>query len=316
MSGPILITGKNGQVGWDLQRALKDGGPTIALDRDGMDLSKPDSIRRTIAGIRPSIIINAAAYTAVDLAEEEPDYAQMVNGDAPGIMAEEAKKIGALLIHYSTDYVFDGTKRSPYLETDQPNPINAYGMSKLIGERAIESSGANYLILRTSWVYSTRGRNFLLTILRLAREREELKIVDDQLGIPNWSRAIADATAGVIAKMQKPPAKRARSKSPKGVSGIYHLAGAGETTWFGFAEAILAEIRQGGFPSTVMGQLPVSAKRVVPITTAEYPTRAKRPLYSVLDSSKLKKTFGVALPPWPEQLKAAVKAQPVSLSQS
>ncbi len=313
MTGPILITGKNGQVGWDLHRALKEAGPTIALDRDAMDLSKPDSIRRTISGIRPSIIINAAAYTAVDLAEEEPDYAQMVNGDAPGIMAEEAKKIGALLIHYSTDYVFDGTKRSPYVETDQPNPINAYGMSKLIGERAIESSGANYLIFRSSWVYSTRGKNFLLTILRLAREREDLKIVDDQLGIPNWSRAIAEATAAVIAKIQKPAAKKSRSKSaPKDLRGIYHMAGTGETTWFGFAEAILAEIQKGGFPSTVMGQVPVTAKRVLPITTAEYPTRAKRPLYSVLDSSKLKKTFGVELPPWDQQLKAAVKAERVS----
>src|SRR5581483_4503478 len=178
MTAPILITGKNGQVGWELQRALKDIGPIIALDRDAMDLSQQSSIRRTIADVRPSMIINAAAYTAVDLAEEEPDYAQMINGNAPGIMAEEAAKIGALLIHYSTDYVFDGRKQKPYVETDQPNPINAYGMTKLIGERAIEASGANYLIFRTSWVYSTRGKNFLLTILRLAREREELKIVD------------------------------------------------------------------------------------------------------------------------------------------
>lgn len=308
MSGPILITGKNGQVGWELQRAFKDAGPTIALDRDAMDLSKPDSIRRTIADVRPSMIVNAAAYTAVDLAEEEPDYAQMVNGNAPGVMAEEAEKIGALLIHYSTDYVFDGRKRTPYVETDQPNPLNSYGMTKLIGERAIESSGADYLIFRTSWVYSTRGRNFLLTILRLAREREELKIVNDQIGIPNWCRAIADATAAVIAKLQKP--KTSRSKSPpKNLRGIYHMTGSGETSWFGFAEAILGEVRKGGFPSTVMGQVPVTAKQILPITTAEYPRRAQRPAYSVLDSTKLKKTFGVELPSWQDQLKAAVRTE-------
>jgi len=308
VSGPILITGKNGQVGWELQRVLKTR-PVIALDRDAMDLSKPDSLRRTIADLRPSVIINTAAYTAVDLAEEEPDYAQMVNGNAPGIMAEEAKKLGALLIHYSTDYVFDGSKREPYVETDQPNPLNTYGMTKLIGERAIESSGANYLIFRTSWVYSARGRNFLLTILRLAREREELKIVNDQIGIPNWSRAIADATAAVIAKLQ-PPKKPARGRpSSKDLTGTYHMAGAGATSWFGFAEAILEEIHQGGFPATVMGKVPITAKRVLPISTAEYPTRARRPAYSVLDSTKLKKTFGVELPDWREQLKTAVTSQ-------
>jgi len=308
VSGPILITGKNGQVGWELQRVLKTR-PVIALDRDAMDLSKPDSLRRTIADLRPSIIINTAAYTAVDLVEEEPDYAQMVNGNAPGIMAEEAKKLGALLIHYSTDYVFDGSKREPYVETDQPNPLNTYGMTKLIGERAIESSGANYLIFRTSWVYSARGRNFLLTILRLAREREELKIVNDQIGIPNWSRAIADATAAVIAKLQ-PPKKPARGRpSSKDLTGTYHMAGAGATSWFGFAEAILEEIHQGGFPATVMGKVPITAKKVLPISTAEYPTRARRPAYSVLDSTKLKKTFGVELPDWREQLKTAVTSQ-------
>ena len=308
MSGPILITGKNGQVGWELQRVLKTR-PVIALDRDAMDLSKPDSLRRTIADLRPSIIINTAAYTAVDLVEEEPDYAQMVNGNAPGIMAEEAKKLGALLIHYSTDYVFDGSKREPYIETDQPNPLNTYGMTKLIGERAIESSGANYLIFRTSWVYSARGRNFLLTILRLAREREELKIVNDQIGIPNWSHAIADATAAVIAKLQ-PPKKPARGRpSSKDLTGTYHMAGAGATSWFGFAEAILEEIHQGGFPATVMGKVPITAKKVLPISTAEYPTRARRPAYSVLDSTKLKKTFGVELPDWREQLKTAVTSQ-------
>jgi dTDP-4-dehydrorhamnose reductase len=310
MSGPILITGKNGQVGWELQRVLKDAGPTIALDRDAMDLSQPDSLRRTISDLRPSIIINAAAYTAVDLAEEEPDYAQMVNGNAPGIMAEEAKKLGALLIHYSTDYVFDGSKRTPYVETDQPNPINAYGMTKLIGERAVESSGANYLIFRTSWVYSTRGRNFLLTILRLAREREELKIVNDQIGIPNWSRAIAEATAAVIRKLHKPKAKPSRGRPrSKDLTGIYHMAGSGETSWFGFAEAILQQIHRGGFPDTVMGKVPITAKKILPLSTAEYPTRARRPAYSVLDSTKLKQTFSVELPPWPDQLTSAVRTE-------
>ena len=314
MTGPILITGKNGQVGWELQRLLKDAGPTIALDRDAMDISKPDSLHRTISDLRPSIIINAAAYTAVDLAEEEPDYAQMVNGNAPGVMAEEAKKLDALLIHYSTDYVFDGKKRAPYVETDQPNPINAYGMTKLIGERAIESSGANYLIFRTSWVYSTRGRNFLLTILRLAREREELKVVNDQIGIPNWSRAIAEATAAVIKRVQKKPTSKPARGRPrsKDLSGIYHMAGSGETSWFGFAEAILQQIHKGGFPETVMGKVPITAKKILPISTAEYPTRARRPAYSVLNSTKLKQTFSVELPPWPDQLKSAVHTESIS----
>ena len=187
----ILVTGKTGQVGWELQRTLATLGQVIAPDRRGMDLGDPDSIRAAIRACSPQIIVNAAAYTAVDQAESEPDLALAINGAAPGIMAEEAKRLGALLVHYSTDYVFDGAKSGPYTEDDQPNPLSAYGSSKLAGERAIAASGARYLIFRTSWVYGARGKNFLRTILRLAQERDELRIVDDQVGAPTWCRAIA-----------------------------------------------------------------------------------------------------------------------------
>ena len=197
----ILVTGANGQVGWELQRTLQTLGDVVACDRGTLDLSDPDSIRGKVREIRPDVIVNAGAYTAVDRAESEPELAMAVNGVAPGVLAEEAKQLGALLLHYSTDYVFDGTKAEPYLESDAPNPVSVYGSSKLAGEKAVEAVGGAYLIFRTSWVYGGRGKNFLLTMLRLAGEREELRVVDDQFGAPTWCRTIAEATAQVVAKL-------------------------------------------------------------------------------------------------------------------
>ena len=272
----ILLAGKNGQIGWELQRTLAPLGDVIAIDREEMDLSKPDAIRARIREIKPEIIVNAAAYTAVDQAESEPDRAMAVNGVAPGIIAQEAKRIGALLVHYSTDYVFDGTKTSPYTEEDGPNPINVYGKTKLAGERAVTASGSAHLILRTSWVYSSRGSNYLLTILRLAREKKELAVVDDQIGSPTWARDIAAITARVL-------------DEPKERSGLFHLSASGATSRFGFASEIL---RISGHT------LPIR-----PIPSAEYPSPAVRPANSVLDNSKFRTNFGLELPAWQSSLK-------------
>ena len=204
----ILLTGKNGQVGWELERSLQPLGQVIAFDRSGLDLASPDSIRAVIREVKPELIVNPAAYTAVDKAESEPDLAMAVNGVAPGIIAEEAKRLGAALIHYSTDYVFDGTKAEPYTEDDVPKPINVYGKTKLAGEQAVQAIGVPHLIFRTSWVYGMRGKNFLLTILRMAKEKDELRIVDDQFGAPTWSRMIAETTAQVLAQFYSPFAQR------------------------------------------------------------------------------------------------------------
>lgn len=272
----ILLTGKTGQVGWELQRALVPLGEVVALDRNGMNLANPDSIRSAIRETKPELIVNAAAYTAVDQAESEPELAMAINGVAPGIIAEEAKRFGATLVHYSTDYVFDGTKDSPYTEADTPNPVSIYGKTKLAGERAIEAAGCAHLILRTSWVYGARGNNFLLTILRLAKERDELRIVDDQIGAPTWCRAIASATASVVSRFfEEPNAKQ----------GVYHITCAGETSWCNFARAI------------VMCSY-VSGARIVRISTDEYPLPARRPSNSSLSNSKLNSTFGIILPRW------------------
>jgi dTDP-4-dehydrorhamnose reductase len=281
----ILVTGKTGQVGWELQRTLATLGQVIAPDRRGMDLGDPDSIRAAIRACSPQIIVNAAAYTAVDQAESEPDLALAINGAAPGIMAEEAKRLGALLVHYSTDYVFDGAKSGPYTEDDQPNPLSAYGSSKLAGERAIAASGARYLIFRTSWVYGARGKNFLRTILRLAQERDELRIVDDQVGAPTWCRAIAEATAQALACTQ--------ARDAPNVSGTYHLSTAGSTSWCGFAKAILE--RSG------------RSCKVVPIASSEYPLPARRPRNSVLSNAKLNTRIGIALPDWSSALELCLQ---------
>lgn len=283
----ILLVGKNGQVGWELQRTLATLGDVVAVDRQGMDLANPDSIRSVIRTIRPSLIVNAAAYTAVDKAESEPELAMAINGIAPGIMAEEAKQLGAAMVHYSTDYVFDGTKTSPYTEEDTPNPVSIYGKTKLAGEQAVQAAGIPHLIFRTSWVYGLRGRNFLLTILRLAKERDELRIVDDQIGAPTWSRMIAEATGQVLS--QSPSVLAAKS-------GIYNMMAAGQISWYGFANAILESMALQGVHSPL--ETYYSLPKLIPIPTSEYPLPASRPLNSALSSVKLNRTFGAALPAW------------------
>lgn len=277
----ILITGKDGQVGWELQRTLAPHGHITAFDRHSLDLQHPDKIRDIIRELKPVIIVNSAAYTAVDKAETDLEVAKAVNGTAPGILAEEAKRLGALLVHYSTDYVFDGTSSKPYLEIDATNPLNAYGKTKLDGEKSIQAVGGNYLIFRTSWVYGMRGKNFLLTMLRLAKEKEHLSIVGDQIGAPTWSRLIAEATAAVLANR----------KEFGDVKGIYNLTSAGSTSWYGFADAIFKHCEGSKKPN------------LKEITTADYPLPAKRPQFSVLSHDKLKSTFRLTMPHWEDSLK-------------
>jgi dTDP-4-dehydrorhamnose reductase len=307
MTPKILLTGKNGQVGHDLQGLLPRLGEIVALDRQQLDLSRPDEIRRVIRGIRPTLIVNAAAYTAVDLAEKEPSLAQAINAEAPAIMAEETKRIGAALIHYSTDYVFDGSKNSPYEETDPTNPINVYGKTKLAGEQAIRDSGVHHLIFRTAWLYSTRGKNFLLTILRLATEREELRIVNDQIGAPTWSREIASATAEVLEKLFD---RTGNASAWAESSGTYHMTAGGETSWFEFAKAILDKAKKQAtspapWSAAATHGKPLLSREVTPITTAEYPTPARRPAYSVLSNTHIARTFGIELADWRTQLHRA-----------
>lgn len=278
----ILLTGKNGQIGWELAQVLAPVGELVALQRGALDLAVPDQIVRTVRSVHPDLIVNAAAYTDVDRAEAEPGVAMQVNATAPGILAEEARRLGAPLIHYSTDYVFDGAKPTPYVEEDPPNPINAYGRSKLEGERAIRASGCRHLILRTGWVYGLRGRNFLLTILRLARELPELKVVDDQIGAPTWCRDVATATAQLAFQTVAGKAE-----------GLYHLAAAGATSWCGFARAILRERA---------GETPVRS-----ITTAQYPTPAERPANSVLSSELILARWGIGLPKWEMSLACCLR---------
>jgi dTDP-4-dehydrorhamnose reductase len=279
----ILLTGKNGQVGWELQRALAPLGELTACDREQLDLSDISQIRAKIRELQPQLIVNAAAYTAVDRAESEPEIAMQINAAAPAAMAEAAKEVGALLVHYSTDYVFDGTSTRPYTEDHATNPLNVYGQTKLAGEQAIASSGASYLIFRTSWVYGARGKNFLLTILRLARERSELTIVNDQIGAPTLSRDIAEATARVISNIG---VEKNLAAAAARFSGIYNLTSSGETSWFGFAEFALSSVKL------------LNTVSLKPLTTAQYKTPARRPLYSLLDPSRLIRTFGLAMPEW------------------
>jgi dTDP-4-dehydrorhamnose reductase len=279
----ILLTGKNGQVGLELQRALAPLGEITACDRNQLDLSDVSQIRAKIRELQPQLIVNAAAYTAVDRAESEPEIAMQINAAAPAAMAEAAKEVGALFVHYSTDYVFDGTGTKPYTEDHATNPLNVYGQTKLAGEQAIASSGASYLIFRTSWVYGARGKNFLLTILRLARERSELTVVNDQIGAPTWSRDIAEVTAHVITNIGA--GKNLAAAAAK-FSGIYNLTASGETSWFGFAEFALSSVKL------------LNTVSLKPLTTAQYKTPARRPLYSLLDPSRLTRTFGLAMPEW------------------
>lgn len=301
MSAKILLTGKNGQVGGELARLLPEIGDVIAVDRQQLDLAHPDQIRRAIRDIRPQLIVNAAAYTPVDRAEEEESVARAINADAPGVMAQEAKKIGAALVHYSTDYVFDGVKDTPYEETDPTNPLNVYGRTKLDGEHAIRHAAVPHLILRTQWVYGQRGKNFLLTILRLAAEREELRIVSDQFGAPTWSREIARATVNVLSQLLRP---NAGAQPFERVTGIYNMTAAGQTNWHEFAVAILEDARRAPQDSWLRAESgkPLLAQRIISIKTQDYPTPARRPAYSVLSNRRLAETFGVQLPEWRAQL--------------
>lgn len=314
MTRRILLTGKNGQVGYDLHNLLPRLGEVVALDRQQLDLSQPDEIRRVIREIRPNLIVNAAAYTAVDQAEKEESLADAINAYAPAILAEEAKRIGAAVVHYSTDYVFDGTKNSPYEESDRTNPLNAYGRTKLAGEQAIRVSGAQHLIFRTAWVYSTRGKNFLLAILRLATQRDELRIVNDQFGAPTWSREIASATLQVLQRILDPKEK---SSAWAELSGTYHMTAAGETNWFEFAKAILDEVEtEAGAPpswfAAATGGKPLLKRKMVPIATLDYPTPARRPSYSVLSNTRLAQLFGIKLSDWRAQLHRACTDERIS----
>ena len=297
----ILLTGKNGQVGAELAAFLPRLGEVVSFERHELELSKPDQNRRAIREVQPNAIVNAAAHTAVDRAETDERQARIINVDAPAVMAEEAKKIGAVLVHYSTDYVFDGSQERPYDETDPPNPINVCGQTKFAGEEAIRAVGVPHLIFRTAWVYGTRGRNFLLTILRLATEREELKIVCDQFGAPTWSREIAKGTVSALEQFTQ-SSKDTSSR----LAGTYHMTAAGKTTWCEFAEAILERssrtCRDVAWFAAATGGRPLAARCIIPITTEQYPTPARRPVYSVLSNSRLKQTFGMELPDWKTQL--------------
>lgn len=273
----ILLTGCAGQLGRELKRSLACLGELVALDRRQVDLATPENLRDVVRAIAPAAIVNAAAYTAVDKAESEPALVDAINGVAPGVLADEARRRGALLIHYSTDYVFDGAKATPYTEEDVPAPLAAYGHSKLAGELAIAAAGGRHLIIRTSWVYGLHGSNFMKTMLRLGRERDELRVVGDQFGAPTWTRHLADVTALILARAEMP-------------DGLYHLAAAGETSWHGYAEAIFAEALRAG----LMEKVPAVRR----ITSADYPLPAKRPSNSRLDCSRFRRDFGLALPDW------------------
>lgn len=283
----ILVTGVNGQVGFELLRSLQGLGRVVACDRSMLDLSDLDRVRSVVRELKPSIIVNPAAYTAVDKAETDVDAARRLNAEVPRAFAEEAARLGAALVHYSTDYVFDGTKEGAYVETDATNPQNVYGLTKLEGEQAIAATGCAHLILRTSWVYGRRGKNFLLTMLKLGSERPELRVVADQVGAPTWSKTIATATAHIVA--QALAADDADWWAQR--SGVYHFTSAGATSWHGFAEAIFAQ---------AMGE---RAPRVLPIPASDYPVPAKRPSNSRLSHDKLTEAFGLRLPDWADALK-------------
>ena len=281
----FLITGANGQLGFELQRALAPLGDVVACGRDACNLSSPDSIRAAVRSAKPDVIFSAGAYTAVDKAESESDLARAINGDAPRILGEEAAKLGALVIHYSTDYVFDGTKPSAYREEDATNPLGVYGKTKLEGENALAASGADHLIFRTSWVFGAHGKNFIKTILRLASSRDELRIVADQFGAPTGAALLADASTHIATRYLRD----GRENFP---FGLYHLAAGGETSWHGFAQHIVAKAAAANSP------LQATIDRILPIPAAEYPTPAARPANSRLDTSKFRTAFGLHLPDW------------------
>lgn len=290
-SRPLLVIGANGQVGHELLRSLAPLGPLVGATRDVLDLADPDAIRRYLRTLAPRLIVNAAAYTTVDKAEDEPQRAHAINAVAPGVLAEEAARLGAGLIHYSTDYVFSGEAHAPYGEDDETAPQCVYGRTKLAGEQAVLAAGGAALVLRTSWVYGLRGHNFLLTMQSLARSRPALRVVQDQQGTPTWSALVAQTTSAILAGLgMSVPALHERR-------GIYHLSAAGATTWCDFARAILA-----AHPDT-------AGVEVEGISSAEYPTRAKRPAYSVLDTTRLSSTFGLHMPDWHASLRVALSEQ-------
>ncbi len=294
--GPILVAGATGQVGGQLVETLAPLGEVIAPGRAELDLASAESIRHVIREVRPRWIVNPAAYTAVDKAESEPELAYAINAEAVRVLGEEARKIGAAVIHFSTDYVFDGKASSPYTETDVTAPTSVYGVSKLAGERALSESGAAHMIFRTSWVYGAQGKNFLLTILKLAREKETLRVVADQHGAPTWSRDLAEMTAHVIRRCEDASGQY-RKKLPEAVAslgGIYHAAGSGETTWYEFAREAI-QLQQKCEPEKRFAE-------IVPISTAAYPTPARRPANSRLDCSKLQERLGWRMMDWRESL--------------
>ena len=282
----ILLFGKNGQAGWELQRSLAPLGELIAVDFDSQDLcgdfTHLDGIAQTVRTVSPDVIVNAAAHTAVDKAEDEPERVHVINALAPATLAREAGKLGACLVHYSTDYVFDGSGSKPWVETDPTGPLNVYGQTKLEAENAISASGCRYLIFRTSWVFAARGGNFAKTMLRLAQERDRLTIIDDQIGAPTGADLLADVTAHAI---------RAAMKRPN-VSGLYHLVAAGETSWYGYARFVLNCARESGL------RLRVAPENILPVPTSAFPSPATRPKNSRLDTEKLQSTFDLSLPSW------------------
>jgi dTDP-4-dehydrorhamnose reductase len=299
----LLITGATGQIGWQLQRTLAPLGDVTALTRAELDLAEPERAAAVVREMRPDILLNAAAYTGVDKAEAEPELAETVNAVAPCRLAQELAQSGGLMIHYSTDYVFDGSKAGPYSEDDATGSLNVYGASKLRGEQGIAGTGCAHIILRTSWIYDTRGKNFLRTVLRLAREKEELRMVDDQHGAPTWARAVAECTAAIVARCAGPSGDR--SWRP---TGVYHLTAQGSTTWAGFARTILDEYNALLEWPADFGEFtgPLLAKRVVPITSALFKAPARRPKNSVLSNAKLKRDFGLQLPGWRQLLRLAM----------
>lgn len=290
----ILLFGRRGQIAWELHRSLGAIGQVRVVGSNEVNLTQPEAIREALGQIKPQIIVNAAAYTAVDLAETDADIARAINTIAPGIMAEAAARLGSLLVHYSTDYIFDGRKAEPYLEGDRACPLGVYGQTKWDGEEAIRAQGTQHLILRTTWVYGLRGHNFLLTMLKLAAEKPELRVVADQIGAPTWSRAIAEATGQILAQW---PNRAASALSAQGAGsgvGTYHLTAGGATSWHGFATAICAGAQQLGRELAV--------QQITPIPTSAYPTPAQRPANSRLNGDLLAQTFGLRLPDWQESL--------------
>ena len=282
----ILLFGKGGQVGWELQRSLAVLGHVTALDHDSTDhcgdFANPEGIAATVRALKPDVIVNAAAHTAVDKAESEPELARLLNATTPGVLAREAAALGAWLVHYSTDYVFDGSGTRPWVETDTPAPLSVYGRTKLEGEQLIQQSGAKHLILRTSWVYAARGGNFAKTMLRLAQERERLTVIDDQWGAPTGAELLADVTAHAIRHLQQRPQD----------AGLYHLVAGGEVTWNGYAKFVIEHANKA------QSAIKIVAKEVAPVPTSAFPTPAVRPHNSRLNTSKLQTTFGLTLPHW------------------